>query len=58
MPFNSPANDYMYAIDEFNNIGWFASDRYQPDNKVCIYVFVPNSSKKYTITKVQTNRSL
>lgn len=40
MPFNSPANDYMYAIDEFNNIGWFASDRYQPDNKVCIYVFV------------------
>jgi hypothetical protein len=46
MPFNSPANDYMYAIDEFNNIGWFASDRYQPDNKVCIYVFVPNSSKE------------
>ena len=36
----------MYAIDEFNNIGWFASDRYQPDNKVCIYVFVPNSSKE------------
>ncbi len=23
MPFNSPANDYMYAIDESNNIGWF-----------------------------------
>ncbi len=45
MPFNSPANDYMYAIDDFNNIGWFASDRYQPEGKVCIYVFIPNTSK-------------
>lgn len=46
MPFNSPANDYMYAIDDFNHIGWFASDRYQPEGKVCIYVFVPNDSKE------------
>ena len=45
MPFNSPYNDYMYAIDEFNNIGWFASDRYQPEGKVCIYVFIPNETK-------------
>ena len=46
MPFNSPYNDYMFAIDEFNNLGWFASDRYQPEGKVCIYVFIPNSSKR------------
>lgn len=46
MPFNSPYNDYMYVIDEFNNLGWFASDRYQPEGKVCIYVFVPTSSKQ------------
>ena len=45
MPFNSPFNDYMYAIDEFNNLGWFASDRYQPEGKVCIYVFIPNETK-------------
>ncbi len=45
MPFNSPYNDYMYAIDEFNNLGWFASDRFQPEGKVCIYVFIPNESK-------------
>ena len=45
MPFNSPYNDYMYAIDEFNNLGWFASDRYQPEGKVCIYVFIPNDTK-------------
>lgn len=46
MPFNSPYNDYMYVIDEYNNLGWFASDRYQPEGKVCIYVFIPNSSKQ------------
>ncbi|WP_294619914.1 M48 family metallopeptidase [uncultured Bacteroides sp.] len=46
MPFNSPYNDYMYVIDEFNNLGWFASDRYQPEGKVCIYVFIPTSSKQ------------
>lgn len=45
-PFNSVANDYMYAIDDFNNLGWFASDRYQPEDKVCVYVFVPNESKQ------------
>lgn len=46
MPFNSPFNDYMYVIDEYNNLGWFASDRYQPEGKVCIYVFIPNTSKQ------------
>lgn len=46
MPFNSPFNDYMYVVDDFNNLGWFASDRYQPQGKVCIYVFIPNASKQ------------
>ena len=36
----------MLAIDELNNVGWFASDRFQPDDKVCIYVFIPNDSKE------------
>lgn len=44
-PFNSPYNDYLYAIDDLNQLGWFASDRYQPEGKVCVYVFVPNGSK-------------
>ena len=47
MPFNSEANDYMFVIDEFSNIGWFASDRNQPADTVCIYVFVPESRKTY-----------
>lgn len=45
MPFNSMYNDYMYVLDEHNNLGWFASDRFQPEGKVCIYVFVPNKGK-------------
>lgn len=43
MPFNSPFNDYMIAIDEEKNVGWFASDRFQPKDSVCIYTFIPNS---------------
>ena len=42
LPYNSTANDYFLAIDERNNLGWLVSDRYQPEDKVCIYIFVPN----------------
>jgi hypothetical protein len=45
LPFNSDANDYMYAIDELTNIGYFASDRRQPEGKVCIYTFIPNQKR-------------
>ena len=45
MPFNSEANDYLYVIDEANNLGWFATDRRQPQDTVCIYVFIPNESR-------------
>ena len=44
MPFNSEANDYLYVIDEANNLGWFATDRRQPQDTVCIYVFIPSES--------------
>ncbi len=46
MPFNSTANDYMMAINEVANLGWFATDRNQPEGKVCIYVFIPNATKQ------------
>ena len=45
LPFNSDANDYMYAVDEFNGIGYFATDRRQPEGKVCIYTFIPNQKR-------------
>ena len=46
MPFNSTANDYMMVIDEAKEIGWFVSDRNQPEGKVCIYLFIPDESRK------------
>ncbi len=46
LPFNSPANDYMYLEDETDNIGWFVTDRRQPDGKVCIYTFIPNKTRR------------
>lgn len=43
MPFNSIYNDYLLVIDEVNDIGYFATDRFQPEGKVAIYTFLPNS---------------
>lgn len=42
MPFNSPYNDYMMVLDEAKGLGWFVSDRYQPEGKVCVYLFIPD----------------
>jgi hypothetical protein len=46
MPFNSRYNDYMMAVDEEKGVGWFASDRYITEEKVCIYTFIPNKVVK------------
>lgn len=57
MPFNSPSNDFMYVIDEYNQLGWFATDRRQPEGKVCVYVFIPNSSKQtYNYESMDTEK--
>ena len=45
MPFNSPANDYMMVIDESKQLGWFVSDRFQPEGKACVYLFIPNKDR-------------
>ena len=46
MPFNSPANDYMMVIDESKDLGWFVTDRNQPEGYVCVYLFIPDPSRK------------
>lgn len=46
MPFNSPYNDYMMVIDESKQLGWFVSDRFQPEGKVCVYLFIPNEDRE------------
>lgn len=53
MPFNSPANDYLYIVDEYYQLGWFVSDRNQDSTHVCIYTFVPNSSRNiYDVAEI------
>jgi hypothetical protein len=42
MPFNSIGNDYLMVIDENNNMGYFATDRFQEEGKIIIYTFIPN----------------
>ncbi|MDO4994963.1 MAG: hypothetical protein Q4E32_08170 [Bacteroidales bacterium] len=46
LPFNSSANDYLLAIDDLDTLGWLVSDRYQPHDSVCIYTFVPTSTRQ------------
>ena len=46
MPFNSPANDYMMVIDESKGLGWFVTDRNQTEENVCVYLFIPDPSRK------------
>ncbi len=56
MPFNSIYNDYMLAIDEMLNVGWFVSDREQIPGKVTIYLFIPNESKEtYNLDKIDAD---
>ena len=46
MPFNSEAYDYLYVIDEYSNLGWFATDRNQSSDSVCVYLFLPPTSRR------------
>lgn len=51
MPFNSPYNDYMIVYDEVKGLGWFVSDRFQPEDKACVYLFIPNPEHKRVETE-------
>ena len=58
MPFSSTANDYLYAIDEANNLGYFVTDRRQPQGQVCIYVFIPNETRKIYTSEAYSDEQL
>ncbi|MDE6041407.1 MAG: hypothetical protein K2F99_07500, partial [Muribaculaceae bacterium] len=42
MPYNSPSNDFMLAVDEASGLGWWATDRNQVPGKVTIYIYMPS----------------
>lgn len=46
MPYNSPYNDYMMVVDDNKKLGWFASDRFQPEDSVCVYLFILNDQRE------------
>ncbi|MDE6416222.1 MAG: hypothetical protein K2K68_04255 [Duncaniella sp.] len=46
MPYNSPANDYMLAIDEVNGTGWWVSDRNGLADSVTVYTFIPSADMR------------
>lgn len=45
MPYNSPDDDYLLAIDEITGVGWWATDRNHIPGMVTIYVFVPSETR-------------
>lgn len=45
MPYNSPANDLLFVIDEPNNIGWWMTDRFAPRDSVAVFTFVPSEQR-------------
>lgn len=46
MPFNSPYDDLMMAIDMEKGIGWWATDRNSPDGMVTVYVYILNDLRQ------------
>jgi hypothetical protein len=58
MPFASEANDLFYAIDEFHQLGFFVTDRRQPQGKVCIYTFIPSETRRTYDTDAYSHERL
>ncbi|MDE6682275.1 MAG: hypothetical protein K2J87_02480, partial [Muribaculaceae bacterium] len=45
MPYNSPFDDYLLAIDELNGVGWWATDRNLLDDSLTVYLFKVNETR-------------
>jgi len=46
MPYNSPFDDYLLALDEENGVGWLATNRNQLDGQVTLYVYELNDVRR------------
>ena len=58
LPFNSEQDDFMFVVDEQNKLGYFVSDRRQPQGKTCVYTFVPFESRTLASASEDKIRSL
>lgn len=46
LPFNSNKDDFLYIEDDTDGIAWFASNRRQPEGKVCIYTIALSATRQ------------
>ncbi|MDE7414223.1 MAG: hypothetical protein K2N05_10630 [Muribaculaceae bacterium] len=46
MPYNSPFDDYLLAIDEENGVGWWVTDRNQEEDYLTLYLFKLNDTRR------------
>lgn len=47
MPYNSPANEYLFLLDETQQVGYLATDRFATKGRVHIYSFIIPQQKQY-----------
>lgn len=47
MPYNSPANEYFFVLDEIHHIGYLATDRFADTGRVHVYSFLIPEQKQY-----------
>lgn len=46
MPYNSPFDDYLLAIDEYNGVGWWATDRNRLGDNLTVYLYKVNDTRR------------
>ena len=46
LPFNSNKDDFLYVEDDTDGLAWFASNRRQPEGKVCIYTIALSATRQ------------
>ena len=46
MPYNSPFDDVLLALDEENGIGWWATQRNSDEDKITVYVYIVNEIRE------------
>ena len=47
MPYNSPANEYLFVVDEMRSIAYLATDRFAAPGRVHIYTLALPEQKQY-----------
>lgn len=46
MPYNSPFDDVLLALDEENSIGWWATQRNSDEDNLTVYVYIVNEVRE------------